>query len=134
MNSVEQELTHHGVLGMKWGVRRSQKVLDRAAGRKGQSEEYKRGKELRKKGVKNLSNAELKEVTQRMQLEKQFKDLKRGEVSTGRKIATDILKEVGKDLAKDVIRTSAKGGFSNVKSGVDVGLSAARYYANRGRG
>ena len=28
------DIKHHGILGMKWGVRRNQKTLDRLAGRK----------------------------------------------------------------------------------------------------
>ena len=36
------ELNHWGILGMKWGVRRSQAELDRIAGRKSAEAEYKR--------------------------------------------------------------------------------------------
>jgi hypothetical protein len=34
------ELKHYGILGMRWGVRRSQASLDRAAGRAKQEKEY----------------------------------------------------------------------------------------------
>lgn len=33
-------LKHYGILGMKWGVRRSQSQLDKAAGRRGRNPDY----------------------------------------------------------------------------------------------
>lgn len=59
-------LEHHGVKGMKWGVRRSRKQLERAAkGRGGKS-------------VKDMSDDELRSAVNRMNLEQQFSRLSSG--------------------------------------------------------
>ena len=47
------ELQHHGIKGMKWGVRRSQAVLDRAAGRKSSTSWE---KEAKKMTINNLKH------------------------------------------------------------------------------
>ena len=43
----EDELLHYGVKGMRWGVRRSQAELDRAAGRVGDSPTKNRGRTIK---------------------------------------------------------------------------------------
>ena len=70
------ELLHYGVLGMKWGVRRSEKQLARArkkAEAKQVHEDY--AKAHSKKSVKSMSNQELRDVNNRLQMEKQYKSL-----------------------------------------------------------
>jgi hypothetical protein len=46
--SLDEVLEHYGIKGMKWGVRRSQAELDRAAGRKPTRSEKKDAKDLAK--------------------------------------------------------------------------------------
>lgn len=78
------ELRHYGVLGMKWGVRRTPDQLARAAKKRGDwSDEAKDLKEIRSKKIKSLSNAELKRANERLNLEKNYRDLTPQSVRTG---------------------------------------------------
>lgn len=72
------ELKHYGILGMKWGVRRSEAQLARIRGKsqKGNwSDDAKNAAEIKTKSVKQMSNAELRKLNERQQLENQHKQL-----------------------------------------------------------
>lgn len=70
-------LTHAGVKGMKWGVRRYQNKDGSLtpAGKKRYSEDSFRVKQIRKKKVRQMSNQELKDANNRLQLEKTYGEL-----------------------------------------------------------
>lgn len=93
---MAKQLTHWGVLGMKWGRRKS-----RSSGPS--SEDHTTTRAIQKKRVDEMSNAELKKVNERLQLERQFKDLSKKEIGAGRKIMNDLLAETGKSIAKGYI-------------------------------
>lgn len=59
------ELYHYGVLGMKWGVRRKRSMSDDA----------KKTASIKKKKIHEMSNNELREANNRLQLESQYKQL-----------------------------------------------------------
>jgi hypothetical protein len=79
MHSVEDVLEHFGVLGMRWGKRRKQsgsrsdKLTTKRVKRSEVSDDHREKQGLKKKRVSEMSNAELKKLNERMQLEKQYK-------------------------------------------------------------
>lgn len=73
------ELYHYGVLGMKWGVRRAQRKInriDRKADKKNWSNDQREVAKIKTKKVKQMSNAELQKLNQRNQLEITNRELK----------------------------------------------------------
>ncbi|MGL5254531.1 MAG: DUF7211 domain-containing protein [Brevinema sp.] len=76
-------LMHFGVLGMKWGVRKDSGGSGKRSG-KGHSD-YEDSLSLRKKSINEMSNAELRKVTERMQLEKNYSRITSEEKSYGKR-------------------------------------------------
>lgn len=121
-------LVHYGVLGMKWGVRRSPAELARARGGRAPKNAKKKTsffskKTVKKKAVKasakssskkeesskktpgEMTTDELQAAVRRLELEKRYRDLSPKKVSAGRKIVDSViipaLTESGKNLLKD---------------------------------
>jgi len=99
-DNVDGVLKHFGIPGMRWGHR----------GKKPSriSEDAARKNQLKKKRVSEMSNAELKALNERLQLERQYKDLSSKDISAGRKFVQDILKDVGKEIVKESVKGIAK--------------------------
>lgn len=91
--SNEALLQHHGIFGMKWGVRRTPEQLARASGKKNSSDDE----------VKKMSDSELRSKINRLQMEKQYKQLTSSEISVGRKFVQDVLTNAAKQTATNYV-------------------------------
>ena len=137
---MNSNLTHHGILGMKWGVRRSKSQLSRISGKaskKNWSEDAKTAKDINTKKTSQMSNAELRKLNERRQLENQHKQLNQNKfkkgvafvatatavmgtainfynssntvVKAGKSVGTKITERVGNQVTKEITKGFAKG-------------------------
>ena len=101
---VNDFLQHYGILGMRWGVRRSPEKLRRLAAKRGDSRDWDTppaegtstgtssdSSPRVVRTIDDLSNDELSQINRRMQLEKQYQELRHPHIAKGKKTAENFI-------------------------------------------
>lgn len=115
---MSNELIHYGVLGMKWGRRKS-----RTSG----SSDGKIKRKLSKKQLRKMSNADLKALNSRLQLEKSYKELKKSDISSGKKWAIGILAVAGTQIATQYVSKGLSKGVEGAFKLATIDKDALSY-------
>ena len=116
---MNDELYHHGILGMHWGVRRYQNPdgsLTDAGKRRYDKEQIRESNRQRKWNARNTSQLSDEELTQqilRLQREKQLKDLTSQVVSPGKKHARDLLERYGDQAIGAIVTAGITAGVTS---------------------
>lgn len=91
-------LQHHGILGQKWGVRRTEAQLAKSS--KGTTSSKKvSAKEVERNKVKSMSDTELRQRINRIQMERQYSQLNKKDISAGRKFISEVFTNAAKQTA-----------------------------------
>ena len=128
---MENELYHFGIKGMRWGVRRYQnqdgsltnagkKRLKKghASNEENDSSNKSSTKSSLTKTVEDMSDDELRQAINRLQLEQQYKNLSPKNVSKGKKfvdtVKNDVLKPAAIDMGKQVAKSLITKGVNSL--------------------
>ena len=120
------ELYHHGIKGQKWGVRRYQNSDGSftAEGKKRKnsydtwSEDAKETSTLRKKSIHQMTNAELRKLNERLNLERQYTSLQPSTLDRGLKYV---------QTANNIFNTTYNAA-KNIRTVVKIGKQIVNAY------
>lgn len=129
MNFTEDTLIHYGIKRRSgrypWGSGehpyQSEKSPPHQSARKTKKErapadpvKMKRREMIKSKNLHNMSPEDLQKMIDRLKKEKELKNLVESDISPGKKVIKEVLADVGKQTAKDVISGSVKYGINYV--------------------
>lgn len=105
------ELYHHGIKGMRWGVRRYQNS-DGTLTDAGKRRNAKQQREWNAKNASQLSDKELSNQILRLQRERQLRDLTDDVVRPGKKHVKDLMRRYGDQVLSTAVTAAVTTGAS----------------------
>lgn len=111
MNNIDGTLEHFGIRGMKWGRRKSRTASNAEDTR---SDDHKKKIVLKRKKLSDLSNEELKTLNTRLQLERQYKDLTKQDLSPGKQFVRDLFTNSAKQTANNYVSKNMTKNFDEL--------------------
>lgn len=106
---MRNSIYHHGIKGMKWGVRRTPAQL---------------GYKPAKKKISEMSDNELQQRINRMQKERQYKDMvKPNYVKAGERLVKGILIASGTEIVKEYVKNNMRSGLEALLEVPDIQFS-----------
>lgn len=127
MNFTEDTLIHYGIKRRSgrypWGSGehpyQSEKSPPHQATRKAKKEKapkdpvkMKRAEMIKSKNLHNMSPEDLQKMINRLKQEKELKNLVEADIAPGKKVIKEVLADVGKQTAKEVITGSVRYGIN----------------------
>lgn len=112
MSQYNDDINHSGVLGMKWGHRKSDSG--------GSAARTKKTSKKSKPDVKKMSDEELKKTVSRLQLEKQYSQLSNQNVSRGKEHTKNAMKVMAGVAAATTTALTLYGNAGKIKTIVET--------------
>lgn len=111
---TQRDLRHYGVKGMRWGIRRTKAQLEADGPGENSATPSKSpakvsGGNPNPKAIKDLDNKELQELVNRLNLEKQYRQLtEKPKKPTAKDFIKDLLLDIGKTELTRVAKTGGR--------------------------
>lgn len=86
---MSDSLTHYGVKGMRWGVRRKRGPDGRV------SKDYSEARKLLQKPKRQLSNEDIKKINKRLNLEREMERMDPSGAAEGKRLVGTFVKKYG---------------------------------------
>lgn len=129
----ETEFYHHGVKGMKWGVRRTPAQLGHKTGTKKKTSKKQTSSKPKSKAksISEMSDQEIRDRINRLRLENDLKSLSPQKISRGRSVVNTIAKDMALPAAKEIGQQLIKSGMAKMlNTTLNLGGTEYKIYTN----